>query len=147
MEAVVLIGIQASGKTTFFRDRFFDSHIRLSLDMLRTRHRERLLLDACIAAKQAFVVDNTNPTRAERSRYIEAAKAGRFRTIGYFFEPNPRAAAARNRRRPEEARIPPAGLFGTLKNLERPEPGEGFDELYVVDAKEGRFDIRPYPGV
>jgi len=47
MEAVLLIGIQASGKTTFYRERFFDTHIRISLDMLRTRERERVLMNAC----------------------------------------------------------------------------------------------------
>ena len=60
MEAVILVGIQASGKTTFYRERFFETHVRLSLDMLRTRHRERLLVAACVAAQQPFVVDNTN---------------------------------------------------------------------------------------
>lgn len=44
MQLVLFIGIQATGKSTFYRQRFYDSHIRLSLDMLRTRHRESLLL-------------------------------------------------------------------------------------------------------
>ena len=58
MEAVVLIGIQASGKTTFYQQRFFATHVRISLDLLRTREQQR------------FVVDNTNITAAERARYI-----------------------------------------------------------------------------
>jgi predicted kinase len=29
MEAVLFIGIQASGKTTFYRERFFDTHVRI----------------------------------------------------------------------------------------------------------------------
>lgn len=144
MEAVVLIGIQASGKSTFFRERFFDTHVRLNLDMLRTRNRERLLLQACIEGQQPFVVDNTNPLRAERARYIEPARAAGFRVVGYFFEPNPRAAAARNEARPAGKRIPRAGLFGTLKKLERPAKEEGFDELYSVDAREGQFIVTDY---
>ena len=50
MEAVLLIGIQASGKTTFYLERFSRTHLRLNLDMLRTRRRERLLLAACLEA-------------------------------------------------------------------------------------------------
>src|SRR5918998_1033254 len=40
MEAVVLCGVQGSGKTTLYRDRFLDSHVRVSMDLMRTRHRE-----------------------------------------------------------------------------------------------------------
>ena len=42
------------------QERFFRTHVRLSLDMLRTRHRERLLFQAYLEAKQSFVIDNTN---------------------------------------------------------------------------------------
>jgi hypothetical protein len=34
--------------------------------MLKTRHREHHFLQACIEARQPFVVDNTNATRVER---------------------------------------------------------------------------------
>jgi predicted kinase len=82
VEAVVFVGIQASGKSSFYRARFFDTHLRINLDMLKTRHREQLLLHACIEAKQPFVVDNTNPTVEERARYIELASSGGFRVVG-----------------------------------------------------------------
>ena len=39
MEAVVFTGIQASGKSTFYRERFFHTHLRISLDLLKTRGR------------------------------------------------------------------------------------------------------------
>ena len=80
MTAVILIGIQASGKTTFYRERYFDTHVRLSLDMLKTRRREELLLEACITARQAFVVDNTRIRRASSpvswSRVYDGGNAG-----------------------------------------------------------------------
>ena len=50
MEAVIFVGIQGSGKTTLYRERFFDTHVRISLDMVRTREREQLLLAACFVA-------------------------------------------------------------------------------------------------
>ena len=40
MELILLIGIQASGKSTFFKRRYCDTHVRINLDMLKTRHRE-----------------------------------------------------------------------------------------------------------
>ena len=86
MEAVLLVGVQASGKSSFFAERFSDSHVRINLDMLRTRHREGLLLDACIRMKQPFVVDNTNLERKRRAKYIEPARSAGFRIVGYYFE-------------------------------------------------------------
>lgn len=147
MEAVLFTGIQGSGKTTFFRERFFDTHVRISLDLLRTRERERVLLETCLRIKQRFVVDNTNVTAADRARYIAPSRAAGFRVIGYFFEPDPKAAYARNVQRAEAIRVPAAGLFGTLKRLERPILTEGFDELYRVRIPEaGQFRVEAWTG-
>ncbi len=142
MEAVIFIGIQGSGKTTFYRRRFFSTHIRLSLDMLKTRHRERVLLDACIAAKQAFVIDNTNVLRSQRAIYLQRARAGGFTINGYFFEPQVTRAILWNQQRHERAVVPVKALLGTLKRLERPTLGEGFDRLYRVDVgASGDFTV------
>jgi predicted kinase len=69
MEAIILMGLQGAGKSTFYQTYFFNTHIRINLDMLKTRHREKTLLQACLEAKQSFVIDNTNPKFEDRSRY------------------------------------------------------------------------------
>jgi predicted kinase len=132
VEAVVFVGIQASGKSSFYRARFFDTHLRINLDMLKTRHREQLLLRTCIEARQPFVVDNTNPSVEERARYIELARSGGFRVVGYYFRSQPKEALARNNQRTGKARIPEKGILGTYKRLHAPTQEEGFDELYHV---------------
>ena len=35
-EIVIFVGIPASGKTTFYKERFFPSHVYVSQDQLRT---------------------------------------------------------------------------------------------------------------
>ena len=140
MEAVIFAGIQASGKSTFYRERFFDTHVRISLDMLNTRYREQLILRACIDAKQPFVVDNTNPSAEERARYIEPARAAGFRVVGYYFRSQPKEAITLNNRRIGKARIPEKGILGTYKRLRTPAVEEGFDLLYHVSvAEDGSF--------
>jgi predicted kinase len=134
MEAVIFVGIQAVGKSTFYKERFFKTHVRLSLDMLKTRHRENILLKACIEAKQPFVVDNTNPTVEERAKYINAARAARFRVVGYYFKSNLDDAIRRNERRTGKERIPVKGILGAYKRLQLPSLGEGFDALFYVQA-------------
>lgn len=137
MEAVLLIGIQATGKSSFYKERFADTHVRLNLDMLRTRHREGVLLEACLKAKQPFVVDNTNPTRADRARYVEAAKAAGFEVAGFFFQSRIEEALASNRARTDAERIPDEGVRHAHGRLELPSLDEGFDRLHFVRKKPG----------
>jgi predicted kinase len=142
MEAVLLVGIQGAGKSTFYRERFFDTHVRINLDMLRTRARERILLEACLRARQPLVVDNTNVRASERAVYIAAAKAAGFRVACYFFVPDVPGSMARNRAREGKKAVPAAGVLGTLKRLEAPRMEEGLDALYLVRAlPEGRFAV------
>lgn len=139
MEAVVLVGIQASGKSTFFRERFFRTHVRINLDMLRTRHRERMLLEACIASKQPFVVDNTNPEPSDRARYILPAREHGFRVVGYFFRSSIAESLVRNAARDECERVSELAIRGTRGRLVVPSLDEGFDALSFVrvDAAGG----------
>ena len=140
MEAVIFIGIQGSGKSHFSRERFFNTHVRISMDLLKTRGRERRLLELCLETQQPFVVDNTNATIATRAGYIETAKARGFRVIGYFFEPDLPRALQRNETRTGTARVPKVAIFATLKRLQRPSTAEGFDELFrVTGTPDGNF--------
>jgi predicted kinase len=132
MEAVLFIGIQAVGKSSFYKERFFTTHVRINLDMLRTRHRERVLLHACIEAKQSFVVDNTNLTVQDRARYIALAKPAGFQIVGYYFKSQLADAIRRNEARPAEAQVPPKGILSAYGRLEIPSPDEGFDALFYV---------------
>jgi predicted kinase len=45
MQAIVFIGIQTCGKSTFYHHKFGLTHVRINLDMLKTRHREQRMLD------------------------------------------------------------------------------------------------------
>jgi predicted kinase len=144
MDAVIFIGIQGSGKSTFYRERFFDTHVRINLDMLRRRRREQILFDACLAGQQSFVIDNTNPLKSDRARYIPAARAAGFRVVAYFFQSSVREAIQRNNQRKLRAKIPSAAIAGTFKKLEPPAPDEGFDEIFTVEiAPEGQFVVNP----
>ncbi len=145
MEAVLFIGIQAAGKSSFYQERFFKTHIRINLDMLKTRHRESIFLQACIEAKQPFVVDNTNPTVEARARYIQLAQAGGFRVTGYYFQSIAADALRRNESRPAAERVPARAILGTLKRLQAPSPAEGFDSLYYVSISQtGEFSVREW---
>ena len=117
MEAALLIGIQGSGKSSFYKERFFRTHVRINLDMLKTKHRQQLIFDACLEAKQPFVVDNTNVTAQARAGFILPAKAAGFRVAGYYFRSDVKDALLRNSRRAGIARVPDKALLGTYQQL------------------------------
>ena len=145
METIIFCGIQGSGKSTFYLRHFYHTHVRLNLDMLRTRHREAILLHACLAAQQPFVIDNTNATIAKRARYISLAKAAGFRVTGYFFTSPLADALARNAQRTGRQQIPPQAIAATNKRLEPPTPAEGYDALHHVRiAEDGTFIVEAW---
>jgi predicted kinase len=132
MEMILFIGIQATGKSSFYRERFFRMHVRVNFDMLRTRHRERLLIAACLEGKTPFVVDNTKLTREDRARHIGPAKTAGFRVHGYFLQSVKADAQARNAGRNADEKVPELTIAGASRRLELPTLGEGFDRLFFV---------------
>jgi hypothetical protein len=130
MEAVVFCGLQGAGKTTLYRDRFAETHVRISMDLLRTRHREAEFLRLCLETQMRFVVDNTNPTAADRRRYVEPARAAGFKVVGYLVEADV----------PRSVNAPPHAAAMTARRFVRPAPEEGFDELWHAT---GRWRIEP----
>lgn len=134
---VIMIGIQGSGKSTFCREMLSDEFVRINLDTLKTRYREQALLAESIAVGKSIVIDNTNPTRADRARYIAAAKGNGYRVIGYFMQSILQDCIARNERRKGKAKVPVIAIAATSNKLEMPSVREGFDELYFV-ANDGK---------
>lgn len=144
MQAVIFIGIQGSGKSSFFKERFADTHIRLNLDMLRTRRRERILFQACIEAVQPLVIDNTNPTREDRTRYLQPLRDAGFQVDGYYFSSSLKTSLLRNEQREGRQRIPDAGIRATASKLQRPCIAEGFSHLYYVRLEPTGFVVETF---
>lgn len=138
--AIIFIGIQACGKSTFYRERFSDI-VHINLDTLRTRKKENKLLEECINNGHCFVVDNTNPKREDRVKYIIAACNAGYKIIGYYFRSSINESLERNSRRTGKARVPDNAIICTHSKLELPNYDEGFDELYYVYIKNDNFII------
>lgn len=132
--AVILMGIQASGKTTFYHQYLKDSCEHISLDILHTRNKERLAMEGCIERGVSFAVDNTNPTKEERQKYIKAAHHAGYQVIGCYFKSGISECMARNTLREGKARVPDIAIASTSNKLELPSASEGFDRLYYVST-------------
>ena len=129
---VIMMGLQGSGKSTFYEKHLSKDYVRVNLDTLKTRYRERLLIDECFREGKSFAVDNTNPTRIDRARYISLAQENGYCIIGYFMESKIKDCIARNALREGKARVPNNAIAATSNKLEIPSFEEGFHELYFV---------------
>ncbi len=134
MEVIILMGLQASGKSTFFRSHFALTHVHVSKDLLRNNRkparRQHQLIEEALQAGRSVVVDNTNATREEREPLIALGHCYGAMVIGYYFEVQLRESLERNRSRQGKAKVPEIAIFTTLKRLVRPSFEEGFDELF-----------------
>jgi predicted kinase len=147
VEVAILIGLQASGKTTFCRQVLSADHLTVSKDAFpNARHRQRRqlrLISEALAEGRSVAVDNTNPSPQEWAPLIEAARAHGATPVGYWFPPDLTATQDRNAIREGRARVPDVGLHAALKRLRPPTRTDGFDRLYVVCFDgAGGFDVR-----
>ena len=146
---MILIGLPASGKSTFFRERFAATHDHVSKDLLRNnrqpQRRQDQLIAASLASGRSVVVDNTNPSAAVRAPVIALARKHGAEVVGYFFATEAGDALRRNRARDGRERVPDVAIFTARKRLEPPTMTEGFDRLFSVRMNEadGTFDVKP----
>ena len=130
---VIFMGLQGSGKSYYFNWHFAGKYEHVNLDKLNTRNKESLLLKSLISEGRDFVVDNTNPRKEDRARYIVPGKAAGYRIIGYFFESKLRDCIRRNDQRTGKAKLPAKAIAATSNKMQLPSRDEGFDELYFVE--------------
>ena len=138
--AIIFIGIQASGKTTFYHRMLSGSnYTHISLDDLHTRNRESQELARCLVSGCSFIIDNTNPTISDRAVYIQKAKEYGYHIIGMFFQSKVKDCVLRNEER--GCKVPPKAIACTSNKLQMPSKSEGFDELYFVRITNNNFEI------
>jgi predicted kinase len=147
MTLYVLVGLQASGKTSF-ASTVLRNAVRVSKDDFpcarRRQARQLRLIEEALGAGRDVVVDNTNPSAAEWLPLLDVGHAAGHRVIAYWFPPDVTAAHARNAARPADLRVPDVGFFATLARLRRPTCAAGFDGVRTVrfDGRSGFADER-----
>ena len=136
LELLIFVGIQAAGKSTYYRTHFAATHVHVSKDLMKNTRdrdaRQQQAIEAALAAGRPVVVDNTNPTPFERAPLIALGRRHGARVVAYYFETTVKDALVRNRARQGKERIPDVGLFTTAKKLKPPTLEEGFDEVRTI---------------
>jgi predicted kinase len=129
MELVVFCGLPASGKSTFYEQRFKSTHWIVSKDLLGKSNRESKQYKQLIyllEGGKSIVVDNTNVTREDRRRLIELARKYGAIPICYVFRSEPADCLRRNEARTGRAKIPVAAFWQFRYTYEAPTWDEGW---------------------
>jgi predicted kinase len=149
VDLAVLVGLQASGKSTFCRRHLMDRHVLVSKDRFPRgargkQARQMRLVEEALAEGRSVAVDNTNPSPDEWRPLVEAGHAHGALVTAYWFPPDPAGSMRRNAVRPGRERVPDAGVRATLARLRHPTPADGFDAVFEVrfDGRGG-FTVRP----
>jgi predicted kinase len=150
VELVIFVGLQASGKSTFFRERFTATHAHVSKDLFRNNRdrnrRQAQLIEAALGKGVSVVVDNANPTVEDRMSLICLGRRFGAKIVGYYFDSTVRQSIGRNRQRTGADQVPDVAVYATAKKLERPAYREGFDERFSVRMTgDSTFDVRAEP--
>ncbi|HZA49490.1 MAG TPA: ATP-binding protein [Myxococcaceae bacterium] len=144
---VIFVGAQGSGKTTLYRERFEQTHLHISKDLLPRsadkRRRQRQLIQEALEARRSIVVDNTNASREDRAELIAQGRAHGVRVVAYYFDAPLADCLRRNALREGAARVPRVAVVALHKRLQPPSLAEGYDALYVARMvePEGSFEI------
>ncbi|WP_437023352.1 AAA family ATPase [Streptomyces sp. enrichment culture] len=147
----VLVGLQASGKSTFCEQVLAGRCAVVGKDRFPrgARHkqaRQMRLVEEALAAGRSVAVDNTNPSPEEWGPLVAAGRLYGAVVIAYWFPPDLAGSLRRNAARTGRDRVPEVGVRATLGRLRRPTREDGFDA--VLDVRfdgHGGFDVRPPP--
>ena len=136
LELIIFVGLQGSGKTTWYREHLAATHVHVSKDLMATARsremRQQQQIEKALAAGRSVVVDNTNPSIESRARLIALGHRHGARVIALYFEANVPTSLMRNRARHGTGRVPDVAIFRTKKQLIAPSLEEGFDEVRVI---------------
>lgn len=147
-DLAVLVGLQASGKSTFYEQRLADRYALVSKDLFprgarNKQQRQMRLVEEALAAGQSVAVDNTNPSPQEWDPLVTLGHALGATVTAYWFPPDVGCSLRRNAARVGRDRVPDVGVHATLKRLGRPSLSDGFDTVLEVrfDGRGG-FEVR-----
>jgi predicted kinase len=140
LELIIFVGLQGSGKTTWYHEHFAATHVHVSKDLMpNARNREsqqQQQIEVALSGGRSVVVDNTNPSIESRAPLISIGRRHGARVIAVYFEAHVPTSLMRNRAREGKARVPDVAIFRTKKQLVPPALDEGFDEVRVVPAQQ-----------
>lgn len=138
-ELVLFFGAPGSGKSTFFNTHL-SSYERISQDKLGTADKCIKACQQALSAGRSAVIDNTNKTLEQRSRYTSIAKALKIPIRIFIFEvPKDRCMHNNKQRKINPYRehfskkVSDVVIHDFFKNKEVPKATEGYADILNIE--------------
>jgi len=141
---VLLCGLQASGKTSFYHQVLRGRYLHVSMDhytISRRRKQALAALETALEGGSEVCVDNTHPTIEERAEVIRRAQAHGQQVVAFFFESKVDLCRDRNQKRDDSSQVPLVAIYSTIKKLVPPTLNEGFVQVFSVRLLEAGFEV------
>ena len=139
VEMVILVGLPASGKSTFVKTYMEpNKYIAVNRDELKTQDKCMKLCSDSLKAKKSVVIDNTNPSKDSRQSYINIAKKLGVPVRCFHFQATKELAEHMNMFRQTQSagkirRVPAVGYNMFKSKFVAPDISEGFTEIKKID--------------
>ncbi|KAL3274287.1 hypothetical protein HHI36_015692 [Cryptolaemus montrouzieri] len=139
-DIILMVGSQGSGKSHFCKKELIpNGYVHINRDSLKSWEKCVLMLEQCIGKKKNAVIDNTNPDKASRKKYIDIAKKHgvqcRCLVMSTSFEHCKHNNKFRGLSDKTHEVIGDMLLYTFRKNFEPPEMSEGFSEIVSIPFK------------
>ncbi|XP_038049608.1 bifunctional polynucleotide phosphatase/kinase-like [Patiria miniata] len=137
-ELIIMVGIPASGKSSFVRKYLLPhGYSHVNRDTLNTPAKCIAATKEAIKSGKSVVVDNTNPSKAARSDYIDLAKNAKYKVRCFVVDTPKEIAHHLNYMRQTQTngkvrRIPKVAYNVYKKNYEEPQKAEKIDEIVKI---------------
>ncbi|XP_045477062.1 uncharacterized protein F21D5.5 [Harmonia axyridis] len=139
-DIILMVGSQGSGKSHFCKTELIPkNYVHINRDMLKSWEKCVLMLEECIRKKKNAVIDNTNPDKASRKKYIDVAKKYNVQcrcfVMSISFEHCRHNNKFRGLTDKSHEVIGDMLLYSYRKNVEPPDLSEGFSEIVNIPFK------------
>lgn len=153
-EIIIFVGYPGCGKSTFYKQ-YFNNYVHINQDILKTKIKCLKLCLNSMKENKNIVIDNTNPSKEIRQKYINMAKLNNYKCRCIYFDIDLLLAKHMNYYRElsknndiiitendslkiihsETLRVPDIAYNMYKSKFEMPEISEGFDEIINIKSK------------
>ncbi|CDW76414.1 bifunctional polynucleotide phosphatase kinase-like [Stylonychia lemnae] len=145
-EIILFFGSPGSGKSTFWKNHLSD-YVRVNNDTLKTPQKCMAVCEEGLKAGKSVVIDNTNATLEQRTRYLTLAKKYNVSIRCFMFDVTKEVCMHNNTQRKVNShrqhlsgKIPNIPIHSFFKNSEKPQEKEGYAEIKKIQFKAGPFE-------
>lgn len=139
-DVILMVGCQGSGKSHFSKSELIPkNYVHISRDVLKSWEKCVYLLEQCLTTKKNAVIDNTNPDKGSRKKFIDLATKYKVQCRCFVMSTSFEHCRHNNKFRgftdKSHEGISDMILYSYRKKFEAPELSEGFAEIVNVPFK------------